>query len=66
MLAGERLRKALGQITAKTESGPIRFTASVGVAQLEETADTLVTIMGRADDALYKAKNLGRNRVVES
>ncbi|QJB57252.1 GGDEF domain-containing protein [Pseudodesulfovibrio sp. zrk46] len=38
-------------------------TASFGVAQLKDD-DTLITFVNRADAALYKAKETGRNKVV--
>ena len=38
-------------------------TASFGVAQFQKN-DTIKTIIKRADDALYTAKEIGRNRVV--
>ena len=42
----------------------IRFTVSLGLAVLQGKTDTLVKVMSRADSALYKAKEEGRNRVV--
>ena len=38
-------------------------TVSLGIAQLEQN-DTDASFVGRADSALYKAKNMGRNRVM--
>lgn len=39
-----------------------RVTASFGVAEFQE-GDSLNTLLRKADDALYKSKKLGRNRV---
>jgi diguanylate cyclase (GGDEF)-like protein len=41
------------------------MTASFGVAQLQE-GETENDLIKRADQALYRAKNDGRNRVVTS
>ncbi|WP_052302375.1 GGDEF domain-containing protein [Bacillus sp. SG-1] len=41
------------------------LTASFGVTALQE-GDTLDTLLNRADKALYKAKNSGRNKVVSN
>ena len=38
-------------------------TVSIGVASYEEQSDTLNSLLARADAALYRAKDLGRNRV---
>lgn len=46
----------------ETGDGPIRITVSGGVAEYQE-GDSLATAFRRADEALYEAKNLGRNRV---
>lgn len=42
---------------------PLHFTLSVGAAELRGT-DTLMELMRRADEALYKAKATGRARLV--
>lgn len=61
----ERMRHLLEQVTVETVRGPVRVTASFGVAALEgedlnEDPDPLLRM---ADDALYRAKRAGRNRV---
>ncbi len=55
----ERIRKAIENHTFN-EAGKV--TASFGVAQIKEE-DTEATFVKKADDALYKAKEKGRNRV---
>lgn len=42
---------------------PVNFTASFGVAVIDPSCD-FQTLVNRADEALYVAKNSGRNRVV--
>ena len=42
----------------------LRVTASVGIATLERSDDSLEALLKRADGALYAAKRNGRNRVV--
>lgn len=42
---------------------PVNVTISLGVAQLDDSADFQL-LVNRADEALYVAKNSGRNRVV--
>jgi diguanylate cyclase (GGDEF)-like protein len=59
----ERLRAAIAEVRVVCESGAITLTASVGVAQLDERHATLDALIGSADEALYQAKEQGRNRV---
>jgi diguanylate cyclase (GGDEF)-like protein/PAS domain S-box-containing protein len=44
------------------DAADIFVTASLGVAMYPEDGDTFDTLMKNADRAMYKAKNLGRNR----
>jgi diguanylate cyclase (GGDEF)-like protein len=55
----ERLRSA---IEAKKIAG-IRVTASFGVAPLDEMVTDPSSLVERADEALYRSKEKGRNRV---
>ena len=43
---------------------PQPLTISIGVAEWLGPHDSLVNLLGRADRALYKAKQSGRDRVV--
>jgi diguanylate cyclase (GGDEF)-like protein len=47
-----------------TEAGEIAITMSFGFAAIQPTASTnLEDVVRAADDALYRAKRAGRNRV---
>lgn len=50
------------QINTQEHKTAGKITASFGVTQYKQ-GDTLSTIFKRCDDALYKAKENGRNRV---
>jgi diguanylate cyclase (GGDEF)-like protein len=41
------------------------FTISIGLTQFKFSDEDLSTILKRADDALYKAKHMGRNQIQE-
>ncbi len=62
----ERIRKAVSgtSLDVGLASGTIKVSVSVGVATLEAPHDKVEDILRRADQALYKAKREGRNRVV--
>ena len=62
----ERIREAVAQIVLTSPSGDFRLTVSIGVAPLLNEDDEWSDTMSRADRAMYRAKNLGRNRVVAS
>jgi diguanylate cyclase (GGDEF)-like protein len=64
MLLGERLRKLVEQRPYQTEDGEsIKITVSIGVASARAPYDKKEFI-SRADQALYRAKGTGRNRVM--
>lgn len=64
LLLGERLRKMIEQRPFLTEDGEtIRVTVSVGVAQARAPYEKK-DLISQADQALYRAKDTGRNRVV--
>lgn len=60
----ERLRRNIARMTLPGLEGRINLTASIGIAGIEGAGDTLEKAIHRADLALYRAKNEGRNRVV--
>jgi diguanylate cyclase (GGDEF)-like protein len=61
----ERLRSAVGDIVLETSTEALSFTISIGVAQRSAEELRIDETLKRADDALYLAKEQGRNRVVE-
>lgn len=61
----EKLRVALADTCFEFEAIRLRISASFGLATLEEPVGNVVTLLQRADDALYAAKAAGRNRTVK-
>ncbi len=64
-LVGERVRSAVENIRFdKGDGDKIPITVSAGIALNTRHGDSPQTILKRADIALYKAKNDGRNRII--
>jgi diguanylate cyclase (GGDEF)-like protein len=63
MQAAERMRQAVADTRLQAQGRQIVYTASFGVAQFNPTELTFYGLVARADAALYRAKDLGRNRV---
>ncbi len=64
MVTAERLRLAVARKLSVLEGQALELTASIGLAEMSETkAVSLSALIAAADDALYRAKDLGRNRV---
>jgi diguanylate cyclase (GGDEF)-like protein len=65
MLAARRLRIAIERTTIPSPQGPLRVTASFGIATIDANVqETKEELFKRADDALYRAKEAGRNCVM--
>jgi diguanylate cyclase len=62
LLVAERLRTSIDCHRLDGEAGDVRITASFGLTQLR-AADTLSLAIARADQAMYRSKTQGRNRV---
>lgn len=62
----ERLRQAVSnfEITIDNGTDVLRLTISIGLTQLRKYDRSVDQILSRADQALYRAKGMGRNRVV--
>ena len=61
----ERCRAAIAATAVEREGGllPLRATASFGVVSTAIAGYRLLDLLANADQALYRAKNAGRNRV---
>ena len=59
----ERIRKAVEQSTVIVHGVHVHLEISVGMAQLAGDMEGWEFLLKRADEALYRAKNGGRNRV---
>jgi diguanylate cyclase (GGDEF)-like protein/PAS domain S-box-containing protein len=59
----ERLRATLAAQPAATDAGLVDCTVSIGVATMDDQTASVDALLKRADQALYAAKNGGRNRV---
>src|SRR5216683_3864930 len=66
VVVAERLRAAVADepFIPQGTSAKLPITISIGIAMTGEGSDTMETLLKRADDALYAAKNAGRNRVI--
>jgi diguanylate cyclase (GGDEF)-like protein len=63
-LVAERLRYRISQVHRKIkEQDDFFITVSIGIAHSNQPGETLETLIQKADQALYLAKNRGRNRV---
>jgi diguanylate cyclase (GGDEF)-like protein len=59
----ERLRRDVGALTVPFDGTAIRITCSFGVAGLQDDLPGLDALLQSADEALYRAKREGRDRV---
>ncbi|HEX2217072.1 MAG TPA: GGDEF domain-containing protein [Xanthobacteraceae bacterium] len=62
-LIAERIRLAFEAAALMVDDYELRATASIGVAIIQDPSDNLSSLLRQADQALYRAKTRGRNRV---
>ena len=65
-MVAERLRRRIASEPFSISQGSdrIEVTISVGIAAIGDAQDSAQALLKRADQALYRAKRDGRNRVV--
>jgi diguanylate cyclase len=66
MILAERLRSGVEESNFFCGCNKFTVTISLGVAEYGDATNTLETLVGAADAALYRAKRTGRNRVVSA
>nr|WP_321500767.1 diguanylate cyclase [uncultured Dethiosulfovibrio sp.] len=59
----ERLRQTIKKRTIPTDEGAVSFTVSIGITQISPDDGSIDQIIARSDRAMYRAKELGRDRV---
>lgn len=63
MQVGRNILNLLNKNTIQVDGVPIRITVSIGVATVSLSDFNLDSLLNRADQALYRAKKLGKNQV---
>ena len=64
MQVAEKIREAVGNATIKIPDGTVKKTISLGVSEFPVDTDGFWQAIKFADVALYKAKDMGRNKAV--
>lgn len=57
-----RLGKEIREMVVTIKENKLKVTVSIGIAQFKAGVDTWDTLLNRADNAMYEAKNNGRDR----
>jgi diguanylate cyclase (GGDEF)-like protein len=64
ILVAERIRENISNIEMKSDEGvKLELTVSIGLTKPTSADEKLDELMKRADNAMFKAKRLGRNKV---
>jgi diguanylate cyclase (GGDEF)-like protein len=66
VITAERLRQKIQALPPRWQDRPLALSVSIGVSQWRGQGDDVPSLLARADAALYRAKQAGRNCVMES
>jgi len=64
LIVAERFRETIADLKLYVDDQVVHFTVSIGVTCLRQDDASIEVVLRRADEALYLAKNGGRNKVV--
>ncbi|MBU1406299.1 MAG: GGDEF domain-containing protein [Proteobacteria bacterium] len=64
LIVAERIRRAIADLKVYADDHVVRFTVSIGLTSLRQDDAGIEAVLRRADEALYLAKNGGRNKVL--
>ena len=62
-IIAERIRASIEELAIIDENDAIKFTISIGISLVLENDASSTAVISRADAALYRAKQKGRNRI---
>ncbi len=63
LIVAERFRQSIADLKLHVDDQVVHFTVSIGLTNLRQDDTGIEAVLRRADEALYLAKNGGRNKV---
>lgn len=66
LIVAERFRQTISDLKVHVDDQVVHFTVSIGITILRQDDTGIEAVLRRADEALYLAKNGGRNKVVSA
>ncbi|MGH7889138.1 MAG: GGDEF domain-containing protein, partial [Thermodesulfobacteriota bacterium] len=64
MVVAEKLKQKVGRASLKFKGEEFNITLSIGISTYPDNASTKDSLVEKADQALYEAKSLGKNRIL--